>query len=104
MSGAMCSLHSQVLEPLEHLFGILIRPFTRNCAFHNGEAIFQKVVPEVTERLLLFCAAKEELASDLVGSIGDGLCCARHVVGVIVVVSVLTVADLVPVSEKACVE
>jgi hypothetical protein len=96
MSGAMCSLHSQVLEPLEHLFGILIRPFTRNCAFHNGEAISQKVVPEVTERLLLFCAAKEALA--MVSVVLD------MSFGVIVVVSVLTVADLVPVSEKACVE
>jgi hypothetical protein len=72
----MCGLHSQVLEPLEHLLGVLVCPFARNRTFHDGESISLEVVAEVTKGLLLLCAAEEELAHDLVSTIRDGLCCA----------------------------
>ena len=73
-------IYLQVLEPLEHLLGVLVCSLARDRSFHNGESILEKVVAEVTESLLFLCATEKELARDLVSSIGDGLCCAGHVV------------------------
>jgi hypothetical protein len=76
----MQKFHVQVLEPLKHLLGVLVCPFAWNCAFHDGESISLEVIAEVAKGLLLLCAAEEELSHDLVSAIGDGLCCAGHVV------------------------
>ena len=76
----MQKFHVQVLEPLKHLLGVLVCPFAWNCAFHDGKSISLEVIAEVTKGLLFLCAAEKELAHDLVSAIGDGLCCAGHVV------------------------
>jgi len=85
----MRRLHLQVFKPLEHVLGVLVCPLARNRSLHDSESISEEVVTEVAERLFFLCATEEELARNLVGSVGDGLCCAGHVVRIVNVVSVL---------------